>query len=358
MDHERRLNKVVEGLRQRDDGIEALLVTNLTNVRYLTGFEGSNGMVLVTPSGVTFFSDSRYAARAADMVQAASIEIYQDRLTDALAGHLENTSKLGFEADTMTVSDQHRLAGRLSDVELVATSGLVEAIRRVKEPEEVDLIRTAVEIGDAAFEDILDRLAPGKTEREIALDLEVFMRRSGAEDVSFEPIVGSGRLSAHIHHTPSERSIEKGDLVLFDFGSRYDGYCSDLTRTVVMGAATDEQSRTYDLVLRAQAAAIDTVHGGLSGIEADTAARSVIEAGGEGKAFPHGLGHGIGLDVHEQPRLSRNSEDELVAGEVVTIEPGVYHTETGGIRIEDCVLVAEDGCEVLGTAPKDRLIEL
>jgi Xaa-Pro aminopeptidase len=356
MDHEARIAKVAGALEGQK--IDALLVTDLTNVRYLTGFEGSNGIVLIAPGGATFFSDPRYEARAKDMVKGAAIEIYRDRLTDVIPPHLEATRRLGIEGDTMTVSTKAQLSDRLTQVELIATSGVVESLRRTKEPAEVELIKKACDIGDRAFSNALENLSVGRRERDIGLEIEVFMREAGAEGVSFEPIVGSGPLSAHIHHTPSDRRLEKGDLVLFDLGSRLEGYCSDLTRTVVLGPATDEQKETYEVVLRAQSEAIAAVRAGVAASDVDSAARSVIDGAGQGDAFPHGLGHGIGLDVHEQPRVSRNSTDKLHEGEVVTIEPGIYRAVVGGIRIEDCVWVGTDGCEVLGSAPKDRLIEL
>jgi Xaa-Pro aminopeptidase len=184
------------------------------------------------------------------------------------------------------------------------------------------------------------------------------MRKAGAEDVSFDPIVGSGPLSAHIHHTPSDRTLEKGDLVLFDFGARVDGYCSDLTRTVVLGPSTDEQRELYELVLQAQKAGIEAAAPGVRCADVDAAARAVIDAAGMADEFGHGLGHGLGLDIHEDPAFSRISEDTLHGGEVMTVEPGVYVIGTGGVRIEDCVVIDSSGATLLSEAPKDRLIEL
>jgi Xaa-Pro aminopeptidase len=205
---------------------------------------------------------------------------------------------------------------------------------------------------------MLDRLRPGMTEREVALELEMYMRTNGAEALSFEPIVGSGPQSAHIHHTPNERVLEKGDLVLLDFGCKVDGYCSDLTRTVVLGPASEQQLESYGLVLEAQRVGIEAVRPGAPGKEVDAVSRAVIEGTGRGEEFGHGLGHGVGLEVHEAPRLHRISRDTLKPGDVVTVEPGVYESSWGGIRIEDCVLVTEEGYEVLGRAPKDELIEI
>jgi len=358
MDHAARIETAGSLLKAND--VDALLVTDLTNVRYLTGFSGTNGQVLLTPPGATFFTDPRYDARSHSLVDAADIVIYANRLTEALPGPLSaaNVTRLGVEAGTMTLATRDDLAGRLEEVELVAVKDLAEGLRRTKDDRELDLIREAVSIADRTFAWVLDRLAPGAAERDIALDIEVHMRQAGAEAVSFDPIVGSGPLSAHIHHIASDRTLEKGDLVLLDFGCRFEGYCSDLTRTVVLGAATDEQLRLYSLVLEAQRAALAALGPGIGGAEADGVARAVIDRAGHGERFGHGLGHGVGLDIHEQPTLNRISEDTLQPGHVVTVEPGVYLPGIGGIRIEDCVAVTEDGCEVLGSAPKDTLTEL
>ena len=358
IDHAERLSR----LQQRIGGLEidALLVTDLVNVRYLTGFSGTAGQVFLTPSRAVFLTDPRYEARAEALVEAAEIQIYLSRLTERLAPLVESSKveRMGIEARTMTVDARDDLGSRLPSTTLISTRGLVEEMRRVKDAGEIELLRAAVALGDRAFTWVLDRLKPGVTERSIAVDLEMQMRRWGAEEVSFPPIVGSGELSAHIHHTPTERKLQKGDLVLLDFGCRKDGYCSDLTRTVVLGPATDQQHETYQLVLQAQLAGIAATRPGAAGTDVDSAARTIIEAAGRGENFGHGLGHGVGLEVHEDPRLNRISEHTLMPGDVVTVEPGVYVQGTGGVRIEDCVVVTESGCDVLGTAPKDELIEL
>ena len=358
MDHEGRIGRLRTGIGEA--GLEALFVTDLTNVRYLTGFSGTNGQVLVTPDSATFLTDGRYRARAGSLVKGADIVIYPDRLSDALPKLLEEkgVTRLGIEAANVTLASRDSLAEAAGGAELAPTSGLVEKLRRSKDAEEVAALERAIAIADETFTWILDRLTPGRTETDIALDLEVQMRQTGADEVSFTPIVGSGPLSAHIHHTPSGRALEKGDLVLMDFGARFDGYCSDMTRTVVLGGASDDQLKIYDVVREAQAAGIGAVGPGARGVDCDAAARKVIDDAGHGDTFEHGLGHGVGLDIHEAPRLARTSEDELVPGDIVTVEPGVYIGGLGGVRIEDCVLVTEDGARVLGGSPKDRLIEL
>jgi Xaa-Pro aminopeptidase len=358
MNHARRIERIRLSLEGHN--IDGLLVTNLTNVTYLTGFSGSNGQVLITRSGATFFSDGRYAARASNLVREAEIVIYDNKVSDVLPAALGSGSitRLGVEATTITVAERDELARSLDGIELVPVKKLVEDGRRVKEQEEIDRLREAIRIGDEVFSVMTERLAPGQSERDVALEIEVELRKRGAEAISFDPIVGSGPLSAHIHHTPSERTFDKGDLVLMDFGCKFEGYCSDLTRTVVLGSATDDQRELYDLVSRAQRAGIDAIAADVAGVDADKAARDVIEAAGRGETFGHGLGHGVGLDIHEDPRLSRFSQDTLRAGDVVTVEPGSYTVDWGGVRIEDCVLVTEDGAEVLSSAPKDELLEL
>ena len=357
MDHEGRTARVRSRLEELD--LDALLITDLTNVRYLTDFSGTNGQVLLGRSGTWFFSDPRYEARAADLVRGADVAIYPSRLTDVLVDRLKRAGikRLAVEATTMSVAQHDDLAGKL-DVELVPVRNVIEGLRRIKEPGEIDAIREAVRLADETFAWAVDRLAPGASEREVALDIEVRLRLSGADAVAFDPIVGSGPLSAHIHHTPTERTFEKGDLVLLDFGCRFGGYCSDLTRTVVLGPASDEQRVRYELVLAAQQAGIAAIAAGAEAVRVDAAARDVVARGGHADDFGHGLGHGVGLDIHEAPTLNKISEDTLEAGNVVTVEPGIYVIGDAGIRIEDCVVVTEDGAEVLGMAPKDHLIEL
>jgi Xaa-Pro aminopeptidase len=358
MNYEGRIARARTSMQEK--GAEGLLVTNLTNVCYLTGFNGTNGQVLISADGATFLSDPRYAARAADVVRGADVQIYPSKLTERLPDLLNGAGikKLGFEAGSVTVSSREDLAKDLGGVELVATSGVIEDLRRSKDDEELERIRQAVAIGDEVFTLVLDELSPGRTEKEIGLWLEIEMRRRGAEAVAFEPIVGSGDLSAHIHHTPSDRNLEKGDLVLLDFGCKFEGYCSDLTRTVVLGPASEEQQETYDLVLEAQREGAKAVAPGERGPDVDAKARAILSAAGRGEEFGHGLGHGVGLDVHEAPRLHKASVDTLRAGDVVTVEPGLYVPARGGVRIEDCVLVTQDGHETLTSAPKDELLEV
>ena len=357
-DHADRLRRLQERLPELE--VDALLVTNLVNVRYLTGFAGTNGQVFVDASRAVFLTDPRYEARSATLVHAAEIAIYQSRLVEGLTPLLAplGVRRLGVEAKTMTIHERDDLDDRLESTALVPTVGVIEGLRRSKDPEEIERLRRAVRLGDEVFGWILDRLVPGATERQIALDLELRMRELGADEVSFPPIVGSGELSAHIHHTPTDRELQKGDLVLLDFGCRLDGYCSDLTRTVILGSASPTQRDMYGVVLEAQRAGIEAVGPGVPASRADAAARSVIVHASMGDRFGHGLGHGVGLEIHEDPRLSRISEDVLAPFDAVTVEPGIYVQGEGGIRIEDCVVVTDSGHDVLGSAPKQELIEL
>lgn len=365
MSYEQRLDDI----RGRFDAadIDALLVTNLTNVRYLTGFAGSNAHLVVTSEGAHLLTDPRYEQRAGAMTRGAEVAIYSGRHSDtSWEGHpgelltkylsAAGGKRLGIEAATMTVEEEQSL--RALAVEVVNTSGIVEDRRRTKDEGEIAAIREAVKVADAAFDHILSFIDVGMTETQVALELEMFMRTNGAEAISFAPIVGSGPLSAHIHHSPSDRVLSKGDLVLCDFGARVDGYCSDLTRTVALGPASSEQHEIYHVVLRANLQGIAGLAEGAHGREVDAGARKVIDDAGYAQRFGHGLGHGVGLDIHEDPRLSRLSEDTMRAGDVVTVEPGVYVPGEGGIRIEDCVLVTATGAEVLSSAPKEVLLEL
>lgn len=358
MNHDGRVIKLQESLSEHE--VDGLLVVDLDNVRYLTGFSGSNGQVVITAQSSLFLTDGRYRARAQETVRAAEVVVYADSPLSTMKDRLatEGVRRVGIEASTMTVAQHGRFASKLEGFELVATTGVVEKLRRTKDDDEIELMRRAVGIADAAYDWVLDRLEVGSTEREVALDLEVRMRRDGADEVSFIPIVGSGPHSAHIHHSPSDRRLERGDLVLMDFGCRVKGYCSDLTRTVCLGPASAEQKEMYATVLSAQLAGFESITPGSETRDADAAARAIVEAAGHAEDFGHGLGHGLGLNVHEAPRLHWTSEDRFTAGDICTVEPGIYVIGSGGIRIEDDVLVTGSGAETLTGAPKKELIEL
>ena len=344
-------------------GVDAVLVTNLTNIRYLTGFSGSAALLLVTADDALFVTDGRYTtqshAELADAGVAARIEVPATMAgqREAVAGAAAGCARVGLEADDVTWSAQQRYATEwFPDAELVPTSGLVEHLRMVKDAGEVARLAAAAAIADVAFARVRPRLADRPTEAAFALELDTEMRRLGAADVSFETIVASGPNAARPHHRPGPRTITDGDLVVVDFGALVDGYHSDMTRTQWVGAPSATQRRMWEVVAEAQAAGVAAVAPGVSVAEVDAACRAVIDAAGWGDAFLHSTGHGVGLDIHEQPRVAGTASDVLAEGWVVTVEPGVYLPEHGGVRIEDTVLVTADGCEAFTRAPKDQTV--
>ena len=353
-----RLRALIDGA-----GCDALVVTNLTNIRYLTGFTGSAAVLLVGPDELLFVSDGRYQTQSADQLAAAGVEARIEIVaadSDALvagAAAAAGVQRLGLEAQSVTWAQQRRWAQDLfTEGDLVATTALVEELRLVKDPGEAARIRSACAIADAALAAVRPRLADGPTEVEFGLELDATMRRLGAEDVSFDTIVASGPNGAKPHHRPSDRRISEGDLVVIDFGALVDGYHSDMTRTVAVGDVGEERRRMLDVVLAAQDAGVRTVAAGATAAQVDAACRSVIDEAGWGEAFLHSTGHGVGLDIHEEPRVSGRSAATLVAGHVVTVEPGVYLPGLGGVRIEDTVLVTDDGCDRLTLTPKDPAV--
>jgi Xaa-Pro aminopeptidase len=345
-----------------DAGIDALLVTSLPNVRYLTGFTGSSAMVLVTGDALVFTSDGRYRTQAGEQLTRSAVDAHIEigatvaAQREALAAALAPGSRLGLEAQVVTWAQQRDLAGALTGHELVPTDGLVERLRLVKEPGEVARIRAACAIADDALAALLPSLADGPTERDFALDLEVEMRRRGASGNSFDPIIASGPNGAKPHARPSARPIERGELVVIDFGCIVDGYCSDMTRTVSVGDPGPEARRVWDVVRESQWAGREAVRAGADCAAVDRACRDVIVAAGWGDAFVHGTGHGVGLEIHEAPRVAASARGTLEPGSVVTVEPGVYLPGVGGVRIEDTVVVTPDGADPLTEFPKDLVL--
>lgn len=339
--------------------IDGLMVTRPENRRYISGFTGSSGALVITADKAVLITDFRYVEQA--KIQAPEFEVvmhgtpFVATLKEVLASC--GVRRLGFESDHLTFAQHRSYSEALEGIELVPAEGLVEKIRIIKDAGEIEALAKAAELGDAALEEVLRMVRPGVTERELALELEFFMRRHGADKVGFDFIVASGERSALPHGVASDKEIKLGDLITFDFGCYYEGYTSDMTRTVVLGKADAKQREIYELVLRAQLAALEAIKPGASGVEVDKVARDIISAAGHGEHFGHGLGHGVGLMVHEGPRLSPSSADVLEPGMVVTDEPGVYIPGWGGVRIEDLVVVTEEGSRVLTKFPKE-LIEL
>jgi Xaa-Pro aminopeptidase len=342
---------------------DALVVSNLTNVRYLTGFTGSAGLVLVTGDQLLFVSDGRYRDQSAAELAAAGVDARIEIVAadpDAVvadAAAAAGITRLGMEAQSVTWAQQRRWAGELfASGELVATLGVVEDLRLVKDVGEAARIRAACAIADAALAQVRPRLGDGPTEIDFGLELDATMRSLGAADVSFETIVASGPNGAKPHHHPSRRVISEGDLVVIDFGALVDGYHSDMTRTVAVGDVGDDRRRMLEVVLESQQAGVEAVGPGVTAADVDAVCRQVIDESGWGEAFLHSTGHGVGLDIHEEPRVSGRSTATLVAGHVVTVEPGVYLPELGGVRIEDTLLVTDGGCDRLTLAPKDPVL--
>jgi Xaa-Pro aminopeptidase len=346
--------------RLPDAGVEVLLVTNRVNVRYLTGYTGSNGIALVGPETRVFVTDFRYVEQAAEEVDASfdrrrSPQHLVEGVEDALpAGEF----RLGFEATHVSVSEHDRLRELLPErIELVATTGLVEDLRAVKDPGELAAIRAAAELADEAFAVLIAGGLVGRSERDLATGLEFEMRRCGAQRPSFDPIVAAGPHGALPHARPRDTEVKRGELVVIDWGAQLDdGYCSDCTRTLAAGAVSDAAREVYELVLDAQLGALEDVTAGAGARAVDAVARSAIQAAGHGEHFGHGLGHGVGLEVHEAPRLAQRSEAVLAAGNVVTVEPGVYVPGEFGVRIEDLVVVTDDGREILTSITKDLIV--
>jgi len=327
---------------------EPLLVSDGVNVRYLTGFDSSNAALLVETDRVRLFSDFRYAEAARGVEGVEFVETKRS-LFVSLAELLEG--RVGFEADDVTYSSWETLSA--GGLELVPRRGIVEALRAVKDQRELDAIRRAGAITSEAYARFADEPFIGRTERKLAWRLEELFHELGANAPAFETIVASGENSARPHARPTDREVGAGETVVIDAGVIVDGYCSDCTRTFATGPLPDELTAAYDACLEGQLAGLEAVRSGTTGVEADAAAREKIEAAGLGEKFGHGLGHGVGLMVHEAPRLSRESTDILAAGNVVTVEPGVYLEGVGGIRIEDLVIVGEGGPEVLTSFTKD-----
>jgi Xaa-Pro aminopeptidase len=337
-----RVDRLIESLE------EPLLVAAPANVRYLVGFSSSNAALLVEPERVRLFSDFRYAEAGRAIADVEFVETKRDLFTD-LADRLDG--RIGFEGDALTYTQYARLVA--GGLDLVPRHGLVEALRVVKDEGELDAIRKAGAITSEALERFAAERFTGRTERELAWVLEGLFHELGADGPSFETIVAGGENSARPHSRPTDRVVKPGETVVIDAAASVGGYCADCTRTFATGALPERLHEAYDVCLAAQLAGLDAVRAGTGGIEADAAARSVIEAAGFGEEFGHGLGHGLGIEVHEAPRLSRESHDTLVAGNVVTVEPGIYLQGLGGIRIEDLVVVREDKPEILTTFTKE-----
>lgn len=356
MDYRARHGKLRERIER--GGLDALLVTHLPNIRYLTGFSGSNALLLAAGKHCTLFTDSRYREQAAEEVQAARVVIpAKGDLWKAAGQRAARLKRLGIESDRVSVAQRARLLKHWPQAPrgLKPVAGWIEDQRAIKEPEEIAAIRRAVELASSVFSKALKKVVSGTPEIEAAGWLEYCLRRAGGEGLSFDTILASGPRSALIHGRASAAPLPRKGFVVMDYGVVLNGYVSDMTRTVHLGRAGSKERTVYAGVLAAQLEAIRAVRAGATAASVDRAARQRLRQQGWGRYFAHSTGHGVGLEVHEAPRLAATSKETLAAGQVITIEPGVYIPGWGGVRIEDVVLVTERGAEVLTPTPKELL---
>lgn len=345
--------------------LDAILITSPYNMRYLSGFRGGEGALYISKNQNVLITDSRYTEAAARESDFTVIEENRAHSrTQIIKECIQKETSvqgcdfiLGYEDQVMRCSEFQKLASEISGVKWSPLGGHIDALRQVKTEEEIACLAKAEEIGDQAFTEICKVLKPGMTELHVAALLEYYMKMAGAEGFSFETIAASGVNSSMPHAIPGEKKLEEGDFLTMDFGCVYQGYCSDMTRTVVIGKASEKQKEIYHIVLQAQQAALDAICAGKRGSDVDKVARDFITEAGYGDNFGHGLGHSVGLYIHENPRLSPADDTVLQAGMIETVEPGIYIPGFGGVRIEDMVVVTEDGYRNLTKSPKD-LIEI
>ena len=358
MDHVGRVGRLRDALGAA--GIDGLLLTNLTNIRWLSGFTGSNGWILLTPDDLTLFTDGRYGDQSRDQLDAVGVDatfaISSTRaVMTADLGRVScsaGIARIGFEGAHVSYADHRALSASVPG-EWVATSGMVEQLRRTKDQGEIDRMERAADIADAALAATLPLLHTGQTEARFRDALEISMREHGGDGPSFDTIVAAGANAALPHHHPDDTRIVAGMTVVIDFGSLYDGYHSDMTRTFTIGDPSAIQAEVYEVVLTAQIAGVEAVASGARGQLLDRVCRDSIAAAGWGEWFTHGTGHGVGLQIHESPWLTQSYDDTLAPMDVVTVEPGVYRRDFGGVRIEDMVVVTTNGCRPLTKTLKD-----
>jgi len=339
------------------DRCDSFIITNRENVYYMSGFTGTSGVLFVTNQESFLITDFRYTHQAKEQVTNFDVVECGNNMWDFILEQIKKykIKNTGFECRDISYNKYTEIRDKLKGVKLIPKIDYIEKLRIIKDEEEIILIGKAAEIGDNAFDHILDYIKPGVSEIDIALELEFFMRNNGADGLSFDTIVASGHRSALPHGSASKKRIEYGDLLTLDYGCRYKGYCSDMTRTVAIGNISDEQEKLYRTVYEAQKSAREYIKAGLTCEEVDRKARNIINLAGYGKMFGHGLGHGVGLQVHEDPRLAPGVKSHLQTNMVVTIEPGIYIPQIGGVRIEDLVTVTDNGCNELSNSIRELL---
>ena len=354
---QKRIEKLRKKMKALD--LDGFLVTSKENRQYLTGFTGTFGWVLVTHSNVCLLTDFRYIEQAqqqAPECKLVQFKHYAPVVTLRMLMEDMEVVTLGIESDRCTVDEFERLANQVRRKAITPLKGFVEEIRQIKDEEEIAQIARAEAIGDEAFLHVLKLIKLGMTELEIAMELEFQMRRSGASGVSFDTIVASGKRSSMPHGVASAKKVEAGDFITMDFGCMYQGYCSDMTRTIALGKVDEKQETVYNLVRKAQEDALQAIKAGVTGKEIHAVAQNVFQDAGYGPFFGHGLGHSVGLEIHEEPRFSPKAEEIIQENMVITVEPGLYLSNWGGVRIEDLVVVKKDGCINLTHSPKELII--
>ena len=351
-----RINKLRETFNNYN--ISGIYITNITNVRYLTGFTGSAGSVLILEDSCYFFTDGRYTEQVKNQVKNCKIYITGSAHIKEIdkQGLLSDNAKIGFESSHISYASYSILKNTFSNIEWTETTGSVELIAAIKDKDEISSLKTAIEITDKVFDDIVPLIKEGVTENKIAATMSYQFKEHGAEGDSYDPIVASGWRSALPHATPTDKAFEKGDFVVMDFGALYNGYHADMTRTIVIGQATDKHKEIYQIVLDSQLAGIQKAKAGITGAAVDQACRDIIKNAGYGDFFNHSTGHGLGLEVHTHPRLSSFNKEPLLENYVVTIEPGIYLPKWGGVRIEDDCWIQVDQCLPLNTSPKELIV--
>lgn len=351
-----RIEKIHHFMEEHE--LDGLMIDSRENRFYLSGFTGTAGRILFTLEKDYFVTDFRYNEQAGEQTEGYEIIEVNQKQEEKLAELVKSSGVklLGFEAKEVSYKQFKKYSSAFDGVDLIPVGDELNSLRMVKDSIEISKIKKAVEITDLAFEHICKIIKPGITEREVALELEFFMKKKGAEKNSFDFIVASGTRSSLPHGVATDKVLEKGDFVTMDFGTYYQGYCSDMTRTVVLGEPTEKQQEIYNIVLQAQLKVIEQIKAGMACKDVDAIARDFITEAGYGDKFGHSLGHGIGVEIHEAPRLSVVSEQVLLPGMVVTDEPGIYIVDWGGVRIEDDLLITEDGCEVLNKSTKELII--
>ena len=359
MQYENRLKRFQAWLATQEGLYDAILISDRSNIRYLSGFTGTFAYLVISKDKAFILTDSRYTMQARQQsvhFSLVKLERYTPPMSIAKLCEQQNWAVLAFERNDLSFDFYDRLKSCFGRANLMPIEKAVEQFRAVKDEDEIEKIRIAEHIGDAAFAHVLEIIKPGMTEKEVAFEMELAMRRQGASSLSFDTIVASGVRSAMPHGVASDKKIENGDLVVFDFGCVYDGYCSDMTRTIGIGQLSEAQKDLYALVLKAQTAALKMARADVVGEKMQDLVQGIFDKAGFGSYFGHGLGHSVGLDIHEEPRFSRNVKEQIPAGTVISVEPGLYVPGIGGVRIEDLIVLTPQGYDNLAQSPKELII--